>query len=286
LIMLPFVIALAVIGLSAISERITSFLPKFSGLGKQTINRILFGGLGLSIICLNVFILNDYILNISRRSDEPTGSAIRYIHTQLKEEPLMVYLFDTEKAEHYRATWGTADWQRLWVNLFIISNKPVGKNFDFNDMLRYRVRIQNEFGSNYFFNRTYMIEDTVYYVVERIQNSPQNFYLVGNYKPDGIYPHGFKNGHNWEIWLNLFTVFKQPFEIISSEQFLAGDYVLPATLFIPDQDWGTLQRQGADQNIFKKNLSVMLINEYGRGRLHCLSDWYPKNGDSNIIKDC
>ena len=80
LIMLPFVVALAVIGVSMVSRWATFFLPNLSDSVMQSLSRVMFGGLGLLIIGLNVFILKDYILNISQHPYDPTSSVIRYIN--------------------------------------------------------------------------------------------------------------------------------------------------------------------------------------------------------------
>ena len=262
IVMLPFVIPLVVIGSHTLAKRISWPVVryiKWHRLQKNTLEKILLVVIAVAIIYLNVGIFSDY-LRKGENDKLPIEDAIRYLHVQSVNEPEPIYLFNKTTASHNREVWDAHDWQRVWLNLFIVFNGPV-KDFTLKEYVSYR------YGRKMilFDSHREPIAHTIYHITTRARSAPHYFYFVSGY--EGNRPEEFKSDYDWEIWLNLFTVFRQSFEILTEEHFLAGGHSFPATFFITADMWKEIRDQvSADDKTItvnylssRKNLLVVEI---------------------------
>ena len=260
LIMLPFVIPLVVIGISRLS---TWIISRFSFLSSRAtvIDRGVLIVAVASVIWLNASIFAYYV-SLEDKNQEPIAKTLRYIHHESKTKPERLYFFDKQKSVHYIDRWGPKDWQRVWINLSIRFNRPP-------ESLTIEKYVDYEWEKDFhiFGEHREPVGNTVILLHNQIQQSSRYFYLVQDTQTT-VRPESW-HSNDWEIWLNLFTVFKQSFGAITPEQILSREYKTPATLFIPDSIWSTERDRiieagiGADARHLssRKTMMVVLIEE-------------------------
>ena len=257
IIMLPLITPLAVIGISKLTEKISPILAPRLKLQKQVIEKTVMVSVVMVIIFLNINIVSDYI-DAGKENNEPISNTVRYIHAQAKQKPKYVHLFDKQK--HYKSIWEPKDWQKVWINLFIPFNS-VPENLSLKQYTTFR------HGRKWilFGNHRESISNTIYYIDRTISKTPRYFYFIK--EKDWLeYPQEFTNTYDWETWINLFTVFKQSFEIISIDHFITGHYSMPATFFVTEETWNKIHNQRLTGNVKKvqylssiKNLLIVEI---------------------------
>ena len=246
LITLPFVVSLVVFGISNITKILASRIPQLCY--RNIISKICLGTMVLIILYININLVSEYIRE-GGYDHWPIAGTAYWIHNQSKQGPKHFYLYNEETGKHHREVWNTRDWQNLWFSSFTFTDQPFKfKDLTIKEYLRHKERAK-ELGNAdrtqkiWFGRHREPISNTIYQVVDRISRRPNYFYMIKKDDNPDTFPEEFKNIHDWKVWLNLFTVLRQPFKILTPEKFFTEQHSLPATLFISEQDWETLRNQ-------------------------------------------
>ena len=267
MITLPFVIPLAVFGISCGVKRLCLLAPwrqECNGISK-----ICIGIIALVIIFLNMNLLSQYFTK-EKHEDWPVTAVAHYIHNQIDRSPEYFYVADSETAEYRREVWDTEDWQEVWMNFFIGTREPVQiEDVNFGEYVSHvlgrKCRINKSHGVSITRQRD-PGASTIYHIVERIRRGPHHFYLITHDIDLAAHPSEFSSVCTWEIFLKLFSIFKQPLRVVEPTEFLNEEYNLPATFFITDDLWSTMDiKRDGGQTITagylseKKNMLVVEI---------------------------
>ena len=236
LIILPFFVPLVIVGSLAISRIIALIVPFCAILRREIAEKIFLGAVCSMIMFLSVGIFADYV-RFGVLNKRPITDAIRYIHDRSESQQNQFYFFDHQRQGYYLERWDASNWQQLWINLFVVFNHPP-KDLDLQYFFSYG---KEWLEGPMFSSHREPIANTVYYIINQISKSPHHFYLIKDYQEEH-HPAEFLNVHDWKIWLNLFTVFKQPFDILAPEDFLiTSNHKFPTTFFVPDHVWNDVR---------------------------------------------
>lgn len=245
IITLPFVAFLSVFGVYSAVSGMASRLPKIRKFRyKALMGKLCVGVVVAVILLLNIQIGSGYITKRSHGGEDPMFDATHFIYRQMRQVPQTLFSTD-KKSGPYTASWGADDWQRAWFNLLAISRQPfVMRDMSVAEYLQYR---RDRYGGEGTFGFEYQryagmqrepVSNTLYHIVAKAHEGPHYFYLVNRRGYHGEHPREFASVYDWEVWRNLFTIFRQSFEIVTADMLLADDFHrLPATLFITPDDW-------------------------------------------------
>ena len=236
MIMLPFIISFAVIGIFNVSKYITTI---FGEKNHKLLLKICIAILITTILYLNITMIHALHAHRASRGDK-IPNVITYIHDQKKKAPEIFNLTD-ETGAHDTQVFDIQDWQRVWLSLFLI----VPPSFEFNNLTVRNYEFY-QYTNNSFPEDDYVlfnekrepIANTVFHITERIRREPYYFYLINGYQ--GNHPKEFQNAYDWEIWQNLFSVFRQPLNTLNPRDFLSRSFNLPAVFFVTQEVWNDL----------------------------------------------
>lgn len=249
LITLPFVVVLTVFGVHSVTQYLLNFLPY--KIYHDILGKICVGGVATVIVCINIHYASKYITNASYENS-PIAETTYYIHTQSKQGPKNIYVYNERTGQHRQKLWNTQDWQRLWFNLFTVTDQ----SFELKE-LTIPEYIERKDGENGFYrwfrrDREPAVRNTVRHIISRATAAPHYFYLI--HTNTDTPPEEFQKVQDWRIWLNLFTIFRQSFKMIDADQLFVGEYKLPATLFITERLWKDLAKEiSTEGKIFSVN---------------------------------